>query len=104
MTSYGSTYSGEEVTLLGTNVSFGEFSVDTRGSSFAPWIDSTVGGTCDLVVDMNSQLVGNNSGIDSIELRRSGSVLDVFVNGQSYNRDSLNNIFVDYCPGQRRRG
>ncbi|WP_207477498.1 FG-GAP-like repeat-containing protein [Arenibaculum pallidiluteum] len=42
ITSYGMTYWGPTDAVAGINFSFGEFGVDTRISSFAGWIDSTL--------------------------------------------------------------
>ncbi len=64
----------------------------TRVTTLARWIDDSIAGPYQLVLDMNNQLVGNNNGTDTLELRRVGSGLEVIVNGVTYHRDSLNNI------------
>src|SRR5262249_8768604 len=47
---------------------FGSHVWETRVSSFADWIDQTVNGPYQLVVDMNHQLAGNDGSADSIVL------------------------------------
>lgn len=92
VTSYGYGYTGNPDMLPGTNSSFGEISVNTRVSSYAWWIDYITSGRHDLTIDMNTQVVGRDGAADTIELRRSGTFLDVIINGQLYHRDIWNDV------------
>ncbi len=82
-------------------IRFGATADYTRVSVFADWIDATVAGTYQLVLDMNNQLGGNSNdgSIDSIGLSTFGAAgdrkMELLVNGQIYNAlvpFSLNDI------------
>jgi hypothetical protein len=93
VTSYGGSYEGEEDALPGNNFSFGEYAVSTRVSSFAGWIDATVAGMHEVVLDMNEQLLGNDGNADSIEVRFVlGGFVHILVNGQLYHADHLSDV------------
>ncbi len=77
--------------------SYGSNAWYTRVSSFADWIDDTVGGTYNLVVDMANQLQGNNDIADGISIVTGnipiiGERLFISVNGVAVYDDFLGAI------------
>lgn len=73
---------------MGLNSSFGDWAESTRVASYAGWIDGILGGRHELILDMQSQLVGQDANPDSIEVRRAGNFIDFYVNGLHYHRAS----------------
>ena len=75
-----------------TNSSFGEISTMTRVSVFADWIDNITAGPQPLVLDMNSQVSGNDGSADSITITWNGPNLELHVNGEIYHSENASTI------------
>jgi Ca2+-binding RTX toxin-like protein len=64
----------------------------TRVSSFTSWIDQTVAGSYDLVLDMNNQPAGNNGSTDHIDVNNVNGMLTLSINGQEVHRRAIGDI------------
>lgn len=71
---------------------FGDVGAVARVSTSAGWIDATVGGTYDLVLDMNNQPTGNNGAPDAIAVSTLGGTLRVSLNGTLLHSDQAARI------------
>ncbi|MCI0465238.1 MAG: trypsin-like serine protease, partial [Gemmataceae bacterium] len=71
---------------------FGEYMHVTRVSSFTGWIDQTVAGSYDLVLDMNNQPAGNNGSTDVIDVNNVNGTLTLSINGQVVHRGAVGAI------------
>lgn len=72
--------------------SFGSEGHDVRVALFANWIDTRLDGSYDLVLDMNSQVVGNDGQTDTINVFKQGGNLRIQVNGETYHVDDYDRI------------
>ncbi len=68
---------------------FGSISQDSRMSTFAPFIDGRTGGAAELVLDLRSHVVGQDAVADAIEVRLTGTTLELLVNGTVYHSTPL---------------
>lgn len=78
-------------------ISFGARAIYTRVSAYRDWIDQTVDGAYDLVLDMKNQLPGDNKSQDRITFITGtiplfGERLFINVNGRNGFDDALNNV------------
>lgn len=71
---------------------FGSTAGLTRVSSFAYWIDQTVGLASPLVLDMAFQPGGGDGVADNILIQRNGLNVEVWVNGTLLHSESLNTV------------
>jgi hypothetical protein len=71
---------------------FGEVSSSVRVSTHLPFIQPLLGGSYDLVLNMNNQIWGDNGVPDSIEVNRSGNQVRLFINGVLRYQDNVANI------------
>jgi len=78
-----------------TNSSFGDLVGFTRVSAYAAGLDTLAADPYDLVVDLDSQLVGNDGVADLVQITEGSGVVGVYVNGELYHsefRDRLRSV------------
>ncbi len=81
------------LTWFGTPpVRFGDIGSIARVSTSAGWINTTIGGPYDLVLDMNNQPAGNNGLADTIIAERVGDLVNLRVNGTLVHSDLASNV------------
>ena len=74
---------------------FDEWGHSTRVSKFTNWIDATIGGQRDVVLDMATQAVGNDGNLDVVQVRtapNSSGAIEILVNAKVYHSESMANV------------
>jgi Ca2+-binding RTX toxin-like protein len=79
-------------THINTPPRFGDVNVFTRVSAHQEWIDSYLDSSHNFVLDLRKQVKGNDGSPDTIEAKRNGAFLELWVNGQLYHSEPLNGL------------
>jgi Ca2+-binding RTX toxin-like protein/secreted trypsin-like serine protease len=77
-----------------TDHHWGDRASNARVSSHVSWINGILAqsNAYDFVLNLNHESAGNNGAADTIELRRSGSLAEVLINGQVFHSDTASQI------------